>query len=91
LKAFIERAIELDIVVLCYLPHSMHIFQGLNIVLFSHAKAEWTKSRDKWESKTGEGVIKELFLEVFGEAYTVAFTPTNNMKAFEKTGVHPFN
>lgn len=59
--------------------------------MFSRAKAEWTKSRDKWESETGEGVTKESFLEVFGEAYTAAFTPTNNMKAFEKTGVHPFN
>ena len=90
-KAFIERAIELDIVVLCYPPHSTHIFQGLDVVLFSRAKAEWTKSRDKWEFETGEGVTKESFLEVFGEAYTAAFTPANNKKAFEKTGVHPFN
>jgi hypothetical protein len=90
-KAFIERALELDIVVLCYPPHSTHIFQGLDVVLFSRAKAEWTKSRDKWEFETGEGVTKETFLQVFGEAYIAAFTPENNKKAFEKTGVHPFN
>jgi len=43
-KAFIEQAIELDIVILCYPPHSTHLLQGLNVVLFAHAKAEWTKS-----------------------------------------------
>ena len=43
-KAFIERAIKLDIVILCYPPHSTHLLQGLNVVLFARAKAEWTKS-----------------------------------------------
>ena len=28
---------------------------------------------------------------MFGKAYVAAFTPENNKKAFEKTGVHPFN
>ena len=90
-KAFIERAIELDIIVLCYPPHSTHLLQGLDVVLFSHAKAEWTKSRDRWERETGEVVTKETFLKVFGESYLVAFTPENNKKAFAKTGVHPYN
>lgn len=90
-RAFIERAIELDIIVLCYPPHATHLLQGLDVVLFSVAKAEWTKSRDKFERETGQSVTKETFLKVFGEAYTAAFTPANNKKAFEKTGVHPFN
>lgn len=30
-------------------------------------------------------------MKVFGEAYIAAFTPENNRKAFEKTGVHPLN
>ena len=89
--AFIRRAIELDIVVLCYPPHATHLLQGLDVVLFSVAKAEWSKSRDKFERETGQVVTKETFLKVFGEAYIAAFTPGNNRKAFEKTGVHPFN
>ena len=60
-------------------------------MLFSVAKAEWTKSRDKFERETGQVVTKETFLKVFGEAYIAAFTPENNRKAFKKTGVHPFN
>jgi len=90
-KAFIERALELDIVILCYPPHSTHLLQGLDVVLFSRAKAEWTKALDRWERETGEGVSKETFLQVFGAAYIAAFTPENNKKAFEKTVVHPFN
>ena len=90
-KAFIERAIELDIVILCYPPHSTHLLQGLNVVLFACAKAEWTKSQDQWERETGEVVTKETFLRVFGESYLAAFTPENNKKAFAKTGVHPFD
>src|SRR6266446_849628 len=57
-KAFIERAIELDIVILCYPPHSTHLLQGLDVVLFARAKAEWTKSWDQWERETGEVVTK---------------------------------
>jgi len=90
-KAFIEQAIELDIVILCYPPHSTHLLQGLNVVLFACAKAEWTKSQDQWECETGEVVTKETFLKVFGESYLAAFTPENNKKAFAKTGVHPFD
>lgn len=90
-KAFIERAISMDIVILCYPPHATHILQGLDVVLFAVAKAEWTKSRDRFEKERGEVVTKESFLEVFGESYIAAFTEKNNKKAFEKTGVHPFN
>ena len=89
-KTFIQWAIELNIVVLCYPPHSTHVLQGLDMVLFSHAKVEWTKSHDWWECDTGEMVTKETFLNVFGESYLAAFTPANNKKPFSKTGVHPF-
>ena len=81
----------MNIIILCYPPHATHIFQGLDVVLFSVAKAEWTKSRDRFERERGEVLTKETFLQVFGEAYLAAFTPENNKKAFEKTGVHPFN
>ena len=90
-KTFIQWAIELNIVVLCYPPHSTHVLQGLDVVLFSHAKVEWTKSHDWWECDTGEMVTKETFLKVFGESYLATFTPANNKKAFSKTGVHPFD
>ena len=89
-KAFIEQAIELDIVILCYPPHSTHLLQGLDVVLFACAKVEWTKSQDQWECETEEVVTKETFLKVFGELYLAAFTPANNKKPFSKTGVHPF-
>lgn len=91
LKAFIKQALELGIVVLCYPPHSTHLLQGVDVVLFSCAKVEWSKSQDKWEFETREGVLKEMFLWVFSEAYIAAFTPENNKMAFKKMGVHPFN
>jgi len=72
-------------------PSSSELLQGLDVVLFSVAKAEWSKSRDKFERETGQVVTKETFLQVFGEAYLAAFTPANNQKACNRALItcHP--
>ena len=36
-------------------------------------------------------MTKKSFLQVFRKAYSAAFTPENNKKAFSKTGIHLFN
>lgn len=90
-RGFIESARALGIIILCYPPHCTHILQGLDVVSFAVAKTEWTKARDEYERSTGRVITKEVFLEVFSKAFEKAFTAKNNKKAFEKTGVHPFN
>ena len=87
-KAFIEHAIELSIVMLCYPPHSTHLLQGLDIILFSCVKAEWMKSGDKFEQETSEGVAKETFLQVFGEQGCPTGYPYGSVKIFPCSKLH---
>ena len=53
-------------------------------------KRRWVEEKTKWEEDGGE-VTKESFLKIYGEAHIKTLTPELVRKAFEKTGVFPFN
>jgi len=48
-RAFLEYAREHRIEVVGYPSHSTHIYQGLDVVIFSPMKRNWTQVRDRWE------------------------------------------
>jgi hypothetical protein len=77
--------------VLCYPSHTTHIYQGLDVVVFSVLKQHWSKARDEWEKKTGQPISKTNFLTIYSTAHIKALTPENILAAFHKTGVWPFN
>src|SRR5882757_4592922 len=87
---FLEYARENKIVVVCYPSHSTHIYQGLDVVIFSVLKRTWSEERDAFE-RTGSAVSKTNFLAVYAKAHARAFTKENILSAFRKTGVVPFN
>ena len=87
---FLEYARNHKITVLCYLSHSTHVYQGLDVVIFSVLKRAWSEERDKFE-KSGPAVSKVNFLEVYAKAHVRAFTKENILAAFKKTGIVPFN
>ena len=76
---------------LCYPSHTTHVYQGLDVVIFSVLKRCWTEERDKVERNTGALVSKKNFLAIYGAAHIRALTPDNIRAAFRKTGVVPFN
>lgn len=45
--AFLEYAQEHNIHVLCYPAHSTHVYQGLNVAVFSVLKRFWSEERDR--------------------------------------------
>lgn len=89
-RGFLEYARTHQILVLCYPAHTTHIYQGLDVVIFSILKKDLSEERDKWERETGEKISKKNFLTVYGRAHIRALTPKNIKAAFRKTGVWPF-
>ena len=75
----------------CYLSHSTHIYQGLDVVVFSVLKRHFSDEMLKFEAKTGMAVNKSNFVTVYTPAHMRAFTKENIEIAFRKTGIHPFN
>jgi hypothetical protein len=88
--SFLDYARKNRIIVLCYPSHSTHIYQGLDVVIFSVLKRTWSEERDKFE-RSGPVVSKTNFLSVYARAHMRAFTQANILAAFAKTGIVPFN
>ena len=74
-----------------YPAHSIHVLQGLNVVVFATVKHCLCEEQDKWESETGEKFSKTNFLGIYGRAHFCALIPENIKALFHKTGVWPFN
>jgi hypothetical protein len=89
-QSFLKHARECRIRVLCYPSHSTHLYQGLDVVIFSILKRSWTKFRDDFE-RNGAKVAKTNFLSVYAKAHLEALSKENIISAFKKTGVVPFN
>ena len=87
---FLNFARTHKIHVLCYPAHTTHVYQGLDVVVFSVLKQYWAEECTKWEADGGE-VSKETFLTIYGAAHIRALSPVLVKKAFEKTGIWPFN
>ena len=88
---FLLYASEHNIEILCYPSHCTHIYQGLDVVIFSRLKKYWQEERDAEEREHRQRVSKSNFLSVYARAHIRALTPDNVKAAFKKTGVYPFN
>ncbi|RXW17484.1 hypothetical protein EST38_g8369 [Candolleomyces aberdarensis] len=88
---FLRHAQDNNILVLCYPSHSTHIYQGLDVVIFSPLKTAWTEAWDEYERRTGQKVNKQCFLEVYANAHMKALSKQNIISAFRVTGVVPLN
>lgn len=82
---------ENNIHVLSYPSHSTHIYQGLDVVVFSVLKRYFSDEMLRFEARTGTAVNKTNFLAVYTPAHVQAFTKENIQMAFAKTGIYPYN
>ena len=78
------------IIVLCYPAHGTHVYQGLDVVIFSVLKQFLAKAQDTLLCNTGASLDKTNFLKIYATAHTHALTKENILQAFVKTGVWPF-
>ena len=87
----LRKAREFDIDIIVYPSHCTHLLQGLDVVCFASLKQNWAEAIRLFEDENNRGVTKNDFARVFGTAYVKAFTPELVLKAWEATGIHPFN
>jgi hypothetical protein len=85
------RRPDVNIKILGYPPHTTHALQGLDVACFARLKDIWKQELKVFEQLHGHGLKPENFVEIFGKAYRAAFTPELMQKAFEATGLIPFN
>lgn len=89
--SFLQYAHKPQIIAICYPTHGTHLYQGLDVVVFSVLKHYLSRERDKWFHKTGQPNDKSNFLGILLRAYILALTPEIIETAFRKTSIHPFN
>ena len=90
-KEFLDYAQEHNIQVLCYPSHLTHVYQGLDIVVFSPLKRRWSEECQTFEVSKRQWVTKQNFITIFGRAHQHVLTPELVRTAFKKTGVWPFD
>ena len=73
---FLDHTHDNNVVVLCYPSHSTHVYQGLDVIIFSVLKHSWSDERDKFEAQ-GPPVTKGNFMAVYARAHTCTFTESN--------------
>jgi hypothetical protein len=86
---FLNYAKSRDIIVLGYPPHTTHLLQGLDVVIFGALKNAYAKYSDQHTATCGRDVEKDDFLMVMGKAVDDAFTESNIHAAWRKTGLQP--
>ena len=90
-RGFLRFSKDHKIHVLCYPAHTTHIYQGLDVVIFSPMKQAFGRRRDWLFRETGEHISKENFLQVYGDVHLEVLQPELIKTAFRKTGIIPFN
>lgn len=88
---FLTYAFEHNITALCYPSYCTHIYQGLDVVIFSPLKKYWQQECNWEEHEKGQKVSKAKFLLVYSCAHLWALTPENIKAAFRKTDVYLYN
>ncbi|KIK77965.1 hypothetical protein PAXRUDRAFT_80268, partial [Paxillus rubicundulus Ve08.2h10] len=88
-KDFLDYAWDHNIHVLCYPAHSTHVYQGLDVVVFSPLKCSWTEECDHFENSKCLQITKQNFISVYGRAHCKVLTPELICTAFKKMGVWP--
>jgi hypothetical protein len=65
-RGFLKHARTHQVLVLCYPAHTTHIYQGLDVVVFSVLKKHLSEERDHYERMKGETISKSS-LRCMGE------------------------
>ena len=73
------------ILILCYLAHTIHLLQGLDVVVFTVLKRTLSEERDHYEQETEEKISKANFVTIYGQAHllqerTLALQPRCHLK-----------
>ena len=88
----IELARSNGVHILCLPAHTTHLLQPLDVGVFKSFKVFFSKACSSYLSKhPGHVITTDMIASLVSSAYRSAFTPTNIIAGFRKTGVFPLN
>ena len=90
-RGFLEAMREHNIHVICYPSHTTHIYQALDVALFSPLKVAFVEERDHFERENHEPASYTNFLRIYGAAHVRALTVEKVVHAMEWAGTWPIS
>lgn len=73
-------------------PHCGHRLQPLDVTCFGPFKTYYNNAMDQWLiNHPGVPINIYNIAEIVGISYHQAFTPSNILKEFQRTGIIPYN
>lgn len=88
---FCEYCQRHNIILYCLPAHSTHLLQPLDVGLFGPLQKAYGKAVEDFYLTTNMGIGHSQFLPLYKKARTEAYTKANIQKAFQTTGIWPFN
>lgn len=83
---------ENGIIMITFPPHTSNKLQPLDVGVFGPFKVYLSTEMDKYMTNhPGERITDYVMGPLIKEAFIKAFSPTNILKGFEKSGIYPFN
>ena len=83
---------ENQILLYCLPAHSSHLLQPLDVDFFRSLKSTWGKECNSYRAKSfGSNVTKEVFSEVFRDAWLSTVRISLFVNAFRESGICPLN
>ncbi|KAF1987353.1 DDE-domain-containing protein [Aulographum hederae CBS 113979] len=90
---FIKYCIQHDIILVAYPPHSTHRLQPLDVSLFSPLSTYYSQNLNErlFLTQGLSGISQKDFFDLVWPAYLRAFTESNILSGFRKTGLYPLD
>lgn len=87
----IRAAVENNIHIYTFPPHTTHKLQPLDVGVFSSLQRKWQQRCDARLEEDGEEMPREDFVKEYMLARSESFVRSTILKAWEKSGINPFN
>ena len=88
---FVKFCWSKKIIPICLPPHSTHLLQPLDLVIFSVLKRLYSSKVDEYAARGITGINRDYFLQILGEIRPQIYTRELIRSAFEAAGLLPLN
>ena len=90
-QKFLNYCTDADILLFCLPPHTTHILQPLDVVVFQPYKHWHAQAIDEATCTRYDDSNKIEFLEALGSIRAKTFKTLTILSAFKETGLYPYN
>ena len=88
---FVRFCWDHRIIPVCLPPHSTHILQPLDLVIFRRLKQAYSDKVDEYSRNGWTGIDKRVFVWIFGKIRDEVYSRDRILAAFRAAGLSPFD